>query len=203
MSDRTFYYIAAVIIAILLLGAVCATSGCSAFGRLLGVSTSPDSVEDPGSSSGRLWQTIKQAKQNLFTTWAIPIIALGVTVMWAGKVKIGVGCIIFGSVNLFMSLATAKFALPMAIFGFIGTMLAVLAGILSKNKALIDLIRGIQKVKVIAKEDNVDIVFQDKVNGVLDDQLKSTKTIVKKVKSKLKLAGTMVSTKTLKGENDG
>jgi len=195
MRDRIFYTIAAVVIAVLLLGAICATSGCKSFGNFIG-GTNND-VPDPGTSAGRLWHTIKQTKQNLFTSWAIPIIALGVTVMWSGRWKLGMGCVIFGSVNLFVSLATAKFALPMAIFGFIGTMLAVLASILSKNKALTDLICGIQKVKVIAKEDNVDLVFQDKIKGVLDDQLTSTKKIVKKVKTKLKLAGKMVSTKTV------
>lgn len=194
MSNKVFFGITGLVIVILFALAI-SISGCASLGNFIG-GNSPDDIEDPGTSSGRMWQTIKDTKNNLFTSWAIPIIAIGCVVVFNGMAKIGFSVIMFGSINLFVSLATAKFALPMAVFGFVGTVLAVLASVLLKNKAIKDMICGIQKIKVTAKDDNVDLVFRDKIKDVLSDQLVSTKKIVKKVKSKLKLVGQMTSTKS-------
>ena len=117
---------------------------------------------------------------------AIPIIALGTVAMFNGAMKLGMSAIIFGAVNLFMALATARFALWMAIFGLIGSTAAVVLSILIKNKALKDVVNNVQIIKATAKNDNVDLVFQDKIKDTLKEQANSTKKLVNKIKIKTK-----------------
>ena len=139
-------------------------------------------VVTPPSSQQQLWQTVK--KSNWLVTLAIPIIALGAVAKFNGAAKLGMSAVIFGAVNLFMALATARFALWMSIFGLIGSGLAVTASILSKNKALVEIIKGVQDYR------RGKIEHDD-----LDTKLKAaqksstTQKIVQVVKTKLKLKG--------------
>ena len=87
-------------------------------------------IAAPNTPSGQLWHTVR--KSNWLVTLAIPIIALGAVAMFNGAAKLGMSAIIFGCVNLFMALATARFALWMGIFGLVGSGLAVAASILSR-----------------------------------------------------------------------
>jgi len=135
----------------------------------------------------QLWQTVK--KSNWLVTFSIPIIALGVVAIFNGVGKLGISVIIFGCVNLFMSLATSRFALIMAVFGLIGSIAVVAVSILVKNKALKEIICGVQTIKQTAKNDNVDLVFQDKIKETLSKQVKSTQKLVTKVKTTLKSKG--------------
>lgn len=148
----------------------------------------PESVVTviPETSKGQLWQTIKGLTPNWL---AIPVIALGAVAMFNGAAKLGMSCIIFGSVNLFMALATSRFGFWMAVCGLVGSGLAVAASIVAKNKALRQIIFNNQCIKQIAKDDNVDLVFQDKMKEVLAKQVKSTKKIVASVKTKLRAVG--------------
>jgi len=193
MSDGIFYKITMAIIALFfVIALLTALSGCRALqpitDAIFGIERPPVVEQTPTNS---LWQTVKKAKSNWITTLAIPIIALGAVAMFNGAAKLGMSAIIFGSVNLFMSLATSRFSLIMAVFGLVGSGLAVAVSILGKNKALKEIICGVQEVKDIAKEDNIDLVFQDKVKEVLQKQVTSTKKIVQNVKNKLKLKGEM------------
>lgn len=175
--DWIFWIVLAIMIACFITGAV---AGCfSAFKQKEEIKNEKEST----TSSERLWEAVK--KTNKLTWLAIPIIALGAVAMFNGAAKLGMSAIIFGSVNLFMVLATARFALIMATCGLIGSMAAVAASILAKNKAIKEYVCGIEKIKDIAEEDNVDLVFQDKMKAVLQKQAKSTKKFVKKIKSKL------------------
>jgi len=131
----------------------------------------------------QLYDTAKKA--NWMTTLAIPIIALGAVAIFNGAAKIGMSAIIFGTVSLFMALATARFAFNMAIIGLIGSVAAVAFSILIKNKALKDVITNVQVIKAKAKSDNIDSVFQDKIKDVLKEQAGTTKKLINKVKSKL------------------
>lgn len=142
----------------------------------------------PETSKDALWQTVKKAKDNLFTSLAIPIIALGAAVMYLGFKKLGMACVIFGAVNLIMALASARFAFWMALFGFIGTAIALAASILAKNRVLKDLVFGIQKVKAIIPE--TDNRLKD-AKIILAKQTTLTKKFVKKIKDKAKLKGEM------------
>ena len=104
--------------------------------------------------------------------------------MWYGSFKLGMAFVIFGSINLYMTLAASRFSFWMAVCGFVGSVAALAAGMIAKNKALKDIICNVQDIKTTAKEDNVDIVFQDKIKDMLDKQVKSTKKIVAKIKAK-------------------
>lgn len=180
------------IILILLLCIFMFTGGCAifdAFKKPVDESTVPS---DPKEA---LWRIVTKSSSGWITMFAIPIIALGTVACFNGAVKLGLSTIIFGSVNLFMSLATARFALWMAVFGLIGSFAAVVASILVKNKGLREIVYGIQEVKDIAKEDNIDLVFQDKMSEALQKQAKSTKKIVAKVKTKLKIQQARLSAK--------
>jgi len=150
-------------------------------GRLVGING--DIPEDvPETPKKQMWETIKGLTPNWL---AIPVISLGAVAMFNGAAKLGMSFIIFGSVNLFMALATSRFGFWMALCGLIGSFAAVTASIIAKNKALKEIIFGVQDIKQVAKEDNVDLVFQDKIKETLSKQAKSTKKIVAKIKGKL------------------
>jgi hypothetical protein len=140
----------------------------------------------PDTPKKQLWETIKGLTPNWL---AIPVIALGAVAMFNGAMKLGMSFIIFGSVNLFMALATSRFGFWMALCGLIGSFAAVAASIVAKNKALRDIIYNVQTIKKIAKDDNIDLVFQDKTKEILSKQATSTKKIVQNIKSKAKLKG--------------
>ena len=146
----------------------------------------PIQIESPDTPQKQLWHTVKES--NWLVTLAIPIIALGAVAMFNGAAKLGMSAVIFGAVNLFMALATARFALWMSIFGLIGSGLAVAASILSKNWALIDIIRGAQKLKEASSS---NLPFTNKTaNGILaKEQSPTTQRIVQTVKTNLKLKG--------------
>lgn len=178
-----------IIISLLILFNVLALSGCGILqrtGDAIFNSIEKDKQVTPETSKDALWQTVKKAKDNLFTSMAIPIVALGAAVIYLGFKKLGMACVIFGAVNLIMSLASARFSFWMALFGFIGTMVALAASILAKNKAVKELVYNIQDIKQTARDDNLDIVYQDKIKEELTKQTKSTKKIISNIKAKLK-----------------
>lgn len=148
-------------------------SGCSIF------RSKPTIEIKPITPSEQMWETIKKA--NWTTNLAIPIIALGVVAVFNGVVKLGFSCVIYGCISLFMSLAASRYGLIMATCGLIGSIAACGVSILLKNKALIELIKGAQKLK-----SNVN-------NGVdgskilSDEQNKRTQKLVQDIKSVLKL----------------
>ena len=175
---------------IVIVGLTCVTAGCKYAGRIGDAifnkpSPMPENVI-PETPKVQLWKTI----QGLTPNWlAIPVIALGAATMWYGAMKLGMAFVIFGSVNLFMALATSRFGFWMALIGLIGSVAAVLSTMVAKNKALRDIIGNLQDIKETAREDNVDIVFQDKIKDRLLNQVKSTKKIVKNIKDKMRLKG--------------
>lgn len=178
-----------VICILLFLTVFVSISGCALLRQAANAALGIESKQEvliPETPKKQLWQTIKGLTPNWL---AIPVIALGAVAMFNGAAKLGMSCIIFGSVNLFMALATSRFGFWMALCGLVGSMAAVAASILIKNKALKDIVFNFQKVKQTAKDDNVDLVFQDKMKEVLAKQAKSTKKIVQKIKNKAKLRG--------------
>jgi len=149
----------------------------------------PQQIVEPPTPSQQLWETVKKSNSNWLVTLAIPIIALGAVAMFNGAGKLGMSAIIFGCVNLFMALATARFALWMSIFGLIGSGLAVAVSILSKNKMIVEFIKGIQNVKTETVYDPLPLSSKA-INEVLEKvQSPATQRLVKNVKAKLKLKG--------------
>ena len=164
-------------------------SGCQGYCARLtkAIFNSESSPADVGgeapSPAKRLLATIK--KSSWVTTLAIPIIALGAVAMFNGAAKLGMSAIIFGSVNLFMALATARFALWMAVFGLIGSVSAVLMSIMIKNKALKDVVTNVQDIKESAANGGTKAKIQKDIKAVLLKQAKSTNKLVSKIRAKL------------------
>lgn len=140
-------------------------------------------ITTPTTPANQLWHTVK--KSNWITTLAIPIIALGAVAAFNGMIKLGMSAAIFGCVNLFMALATARFAMWMAVFGLIGSAVTVVASILVKNKALIEIVKGGQ----IFKNSNDETVLDSFKICQQEVQSKPTQKLVQNVKTKLKLKG--------------
>lgn len=177
MDKQVLCGVALTIIGLAIMGLVFC-SGCNGLFQ-----PKPDTFTIPPNPGQQLWHTVK--KSNWLVTLAIPIIALGAVAMFNGAGKLGMSAIIFGTVNLFMALATARFALWMGIFGLIGSGLAVAASILSKNKALREIICGVQKFK-----DN-DKIHKLAISPKLKTQSPTTQKLVHNIKSRLKLKGVL------------
>jgi len=161
---------------------VLSVSGCNSGWTWPGQKPKPTQITVPSSPSEALWHVVR--KSNWLVTLAIPIIALGAVAMFNGAGKLGMSAIIFGCVNLFMALATARFALWMGIFGLVGSGLAVAASILVKNKALVEIIKGVQACrKNKIEHDDIDLQLKQAQKSL------TTQKIVQNVKAKLKLKG--------------
>lgn len=137
----------------------------------------------PKSPTHQLWKTAQ--KSNWMVTMAIPIIALGAVAAFNGMAKLGMSAAIFGCVNLFLALATARFAIVMAVFGLIGSCAVVGASILMKNRAITETVVGVQKYS----EAGITIDNAKLKDTLKDVHSKSTQRLIGSVKSKLKLKG--------------
>ncbi len=101
----------------------------------------------------------------------------GVKAGWMGAVAAGVGLLV-------KSALTLTWVYWMAGFTLIGVMIAAIASVVLKNKAITELITGIQKVK----DDSVTV--RGTVNAYLqNEQSKDTQKIVQYKKAALKLKG--------------
>jgi len=178
LSNKIITWIICILIALCVICLIC---GCKC---LPFWNNKPIQIDPVPKPTEQLWNVVKKATST--TSFAIPIIALGAVVMFNGMMKLGMSAIIFGSVNLFMSLASARFAFGMAILGFVGSCVAVIASILIKNKALKDIICNIQKIKDIAK-DNGNSISGNVIKETLLKQEKSTQKLVQNIKNNLKL----------------
>lgn len=174
------FWIGIIIIAIVFL--IVLNSGCAIF------QPKPAPIIAPGPAV-QMWQTV--VKSNWLVTLAIPIIALGAVAMFNGAAKLGMSAVIFGCVNLFMALATARFALWMSIFGLIGSVAAVAVSILSRKRALVEIIRGGQRFKdeQLKIKTNVTDIAESFNTYQACNQTRSTQKIVREIKSNLKIKG--------------
>lgn len=173
------FVIAFVLVVISLLITSCAT--LKGVGTDLGIvkppTTIPVEVPEPGR---QLWNAVK--KSNWLVTLSILGIAAGVFALVNGSVKLGTASIASASVSLFMALAVARFALWMAVFGLIGSVIAALFSILVRRKALVEIIRGVQKYKNQG-------IHTTALGVELDKQTSTTKRIVGNLKNELRLKG--------------
>lgn len=147
----------------------------------------PEKPVIPETPKAQLWETIRGLTPNWL---AIPVIALGAVAMFNGAMKLGMSCVIFGSVNLFMALATSRFGFWMAVCGLIGSVAAVASTMLMKNKALKEIVFGIQLSKGEFGQQ-----WSERKKAInecqKEKQTKLTKKIVRKIKTKAKLRGEM------------
>lgn len=175
--NRIFEVIVFVAILILIMSSGCAT--------LRGFLQSPagDEPTIAPKPTEQLWQAAK--KSNWIVTFSILGIAGGIFALVNGATKLGTAAIASASVSLFMSLAVARFALWMAVFGLIGSVAAALFSILVRRKALVEIIRGVQKYK----ENNIAAPTKKTLKEILNKQSQTTKKIVGNMKNELRLKG--------------
>ena len=159
-------------------------SGCHAWQGLrqdFGIHKPESKSEVAPSPTVQLWRAAKNS--NWLVTASILGMAAGVFALTNGATKLGMASIASASVSLFMSLAVARFALWMAVFGLIGSIAAALFSILARRKALMEIIKGTQELKSLTPD-------KEKANEILaNNQTSITKQIVQVVKNGLKLNG--------------
>ena len=183
------------ILAVVLLVGGCRAMGLTPFGFALDGGKATVTV--PEDAKAQLWTVVKRS--NWSVTLAIPIIALGAVAAFNGMMKLGMSAIIFGSVNLFMGLATARFALWMAIFGLVGSAVAVVASILIKNRNLLEIVTGGQ----LFKKNSTPKEWRNFKKAQEEAQKSiSTRTLVQNVKLKLKVLDPKIVI-TNGGQKDG
>lgn len=130
----------------------------------------------------QLWYAAKAS--NWLVTMSILGIAGGVFATLNGQ-KWGLAVVVSCSVSLFMSLAVARFAWWMAVCGLFGSVGICIASILTRKRALVEIIKGVQKIKK-----GYAIVEQIVANNILaKEQSKPTRKIVQKIKVNLKAKG--------------
>jgi len=121
------------------------------------------------------------------TNWTSTFCILGIVVgLFAGLngIKAGWAAVISCCAGLFMSLATARYAHIMAGLGLVSSVAAMLASIIMKNRAIIDLIKGVQVVKQNVQTE------RDEINSMMkQQQSRDTEKVVISTKAKLKLKG--------------
>lgn len=186
MNNIKVFLVVWILIILGILATVVFMTGCA---TLRGVSTDLGIVKSPATipvkvpEPGRqLWNAVK--KSNWLVTLSILGIAAGVFALVNGSVKLGTASIASASVSLFMALAVARFALWMAVFGLIGSVIAALFSILVRRKALVEIIRGVQKHKDSIIEDTGGLRVR-----LNEEQSKTTKRIVGNLKNELRLKG--------------
>ena len=98
-------------------------------------------LKPPPSPVGQLYEAAK--KSNWLVTLSIVGIAASVFALMNGG-KLGIAGIVSCSVSMFMALAVARFALPMAVLGMVGSSGLCVASILVRRKALFEIVKGVQ-----------------------------------------------------------
>ena len=173
------FFVMVTFVSILFLFSGCAT--WRGFQQDIGIHKPEPKPEVAPSPTVQLWKAAKNS--NWLVTASILGMAAGVFALTNGATKLGMASIASASVSLFMSLAVARFALWMAVFGLIGSIAAALFSILARRKALMEIIKGTQELKSLVPD-------KESANEILaNNQTSITKQIVQVVKNGLKLNG--------------
>lgn len=174
--DWAFWVIIAMLAALLISGIF--TSGCAVLEQ--------QHRKIPTVAPTPAEQMYRAAKDsNWIVTISILGIAGGVFATLNGQ-KWGMAVIISCSVALFMSLAVARFAWWMAICGLLGSVGLCVASIMSRKRALVEIVKGVQSYRDVFNHQSV---------ASLDSRLteaqksKSTRKLVQNIKSNLKAKG--------------
>lgn len=176
MSEFYKGYIIASIFAVIIVAVMMLLlSGCQAHA----VTTTIDKI--PASA----WESTMNAvaKTNWFGTFCLLSFFGGVVAIGLDQRKIGGAVIIAAISTLCLGLAVHRFPTWLAIIGFASSIIAVGYSILIKNKALVEIIRGVQNYR-----DEVGPLIAKPLDTELDQaqKSKSTKKIVKQIKGELK-----------------
>ena len=155
--------------------------------------TPPEKLVIPIAPVARLSSAVLQLN------WVVFLSIIGVAFAFVGYIngsKVAGSILIACVIVLGLSLATIRYAEFMAICTLISGGCVMIATILTKNKAIKEIILGIQKFKndkgslddTNISEHLSELSSIERLKGKLNKQSKSTKKIVQNVKTKLKLA---------------
>ena len=150
----------------------------------------------PTGGGGSTITTVPTAAQQLFkaaknSNWLVTLSILGIAAgafAFLNGSKIGLPCIGASCISLFMALAVARFSMWMAVFGLIGSLASVCISVLVKNRAVKEIVMGVQESKGDFGHqwsNRKDAINESQKNA----QSKSTQKLVSKIKSQLKLKG--------------
>ena len=171
-------------IAVVVLILVATTIICCSCSMMLKPGIPTPTFVEPPTPGVQLWQAAR--KSNWLATASILGIAAGVFALVNGSAKLGMASIASASVSLFMVLAVSRFALWMAVFGLVGSIATALFSVLVRRKALVEIIRGVQDIRVAAGTGNEDVSIK---NNLQRNQSSTTKKIVGNIKNELRLKG--------------
>ncbi|MHA1228791.1 MAG: hypothetical protein ACTSPV_18865 [Candidatus Hodarchaeales archaeon] len=156
------------------------TSGC-----LSSIQDLDDIVKPPvPTPQQQVWNAVK--KSNWLVTISILGMAVGFFAFLNGN-KLGVPFVGASCISLFMALAVARFATLIAILGLIGSIVSTVLSILSRRKALEEVVKGFQYVK----DELLPQKKRTKANEIMasTQKSKSTRKMVQQIKANLKLKG--------------
>lgn len=153
---------------------IAALSGCA----LLESQTTATSL--PQTAADHMWKSV--AKTNWFGTFCLLSFFGGIVAVGLGQKKIGGAIVIASIATVCFGLAIHRFPTWLAIIGFTSSIIAVGYSILIKNKALVEIIRGVQRYRTAgylpARPGDIDVDLRT-------EQSSSTEKIVKQVKEKI------------------
>jgi len=142
----------------------------------------PDSPEILPTPVQKMYEVVSK------TDWWATVCIIGITAsVFAilNGVKWGFAAAASCFAGLVMSIATARYAHVMAVFGLIGSTLLSVASVFKNKQVVSELVTGIQRIRRAATDD-----IKDRVDVELSDtQSKVTKKVVQEVKVDLKLKG--------------
>jgi len=138
----------------------------------------------PTTPQQQVWNAVK--KSNWLVTISILGMATGFFAFLNGN-KLGLPFIGASCVSLFMALAVARFATLIAIFGLTGSVVSTILSVLSRRRALEEIVKGFQYVK----DELISQKKRTKANEIMTSaqKSKSTKKVVQQIKTNLKLKG--------------
>ncbi len=147
-------------------------SGCTG-------NTSPESI--PTSPVDIMMKTV--AATGWFTTFCLLSFFGAVIAISLGQTKIGGAVIVASIATVTFGLAIQRFPTWLAIIGFTGSVIGAGYSILIKNRALVEIVKGVERVK----EEYDMYVSEGRIAEEFDSEQKhtSTKKIVRQVKAKL------------------
>jgi hypothetical protein len=142
--------------------------------------------DDASAGAKTLWKTVSK------TNWAVSLCLIGFVVSvfaFLNGSKVGLAGMGASAAGMFMGLALARFAMWMAVFGLIGSLVAGLASVLAKKKAISEIIGGVQSIREQIKGSQNNKTLLPVIDNALEEaQTKGTKKLVavEKLKQKVK-----------------
>lgn len=185
MFDKMWFWVVVAILAGILIVSI---TGCSAARAIFGMPTMSDGVQTiiPSSPAAQMWKVV--AKSNWVVTVCLLMFGCGAFTFFNGKPKLGLAIVFSSLATLFLGLAIHRFPTWMSVIGLFGSVVGVVASILMKHRAIIEMIKGGQEFKKGIRL-NHPVKPKDFTDAQKQEQSPTTQKLVKKIKGELRLKG--------------